>query len=276
MCKYTVYRHISPNGKMYVGITSQAPERRYRDGKGYKWNKHFTNAINKYGWKNFRHEILLDNLTRQQAECAERLFIGYWKTNHDMYGYNIDAGGRGGVKMAKSTKQKLSVINLGKKLSSATKAKIGLKSLGRRHTLDTKQKISMSLSKPVAMYDRHVGELLRTFQSTQEASRQTNIAQGAISQCCNNISKGTYQYTWRYYNGDAPKRLSDDDICRINHTKAQHSILMCAPTDEVLKRFCSIEEAAQYMGVHRNTISRYLRGERKPLNNLVWKYNNNK
>lgn len=36
---YTVYRHIAPNGKMYVGITSQKPEKRGKENiiKGYRW-----------------------------------------------------------------------------------------------------------------------------------------------------------------------------------------------------------------------------------------------
>ena len=34
---YTVYKHTSPHGKVYIGITSQSPIRRWRkDGSGYK------------------------------------------------------------------------------------------------------------------------------------------------------------------------------------------------------------------------------------------------
>lgn len=54
---YTVYRHISPNGKAYVGITSKSVKDRWQNGKGYWFNKHFTAAINKYGWDSFKHEI---------------------------------------------------------------------------------------------------------------------------------------------------------------------------------------------------------------------------
>ena len=62
---YMVYRHTAPNGKMYVGITSQGSIRRWRNGNGYSHNKHFDSAIRKYGWNNFKHEILLDNLTSE-------------------------------------------------------------------------------------------------------------------------------------------------------------------------------------------------------------------
>ena len=45
MKEYTVYVHISPNGKRYYGITMQEVNKRWLNGKGYRGNKHFTNAI---------------------------------------------------------------------------------------------------------------------------------------------------------------------------------------------------------------------------------------
>lgn len=32
---YTVYKHISPSNKVYIGITSRKPELRWRKGNGY-------------------------------------------------------------------------------------------------------------------------------------------------------------------------------------------------------------------------------------------------
>ena len=55
---YKVYVHISPNGKRYYGITKQEIEKRWRNGKGYSNNDHFTNAINYYGWDNFDHIVI--------------------------------------------------------------------------------------------------------------------------------------------------------------------------------------------------------------------------
>ena len=34
--KWTVYIHISPSNKYYVGITSREPELRWKNGKGYQ------------------------------------------------------------------------------------------------------------------------------------------------------------------------------------------------------------------------------------------------
>lgn len=51
---YTVYRHISPSGKVYIGITSMEPEKRWgKNGYGYRRQKYFNNAIRKYGGAKF-------------------------------------------------------------------------------------------------------------------------------------------------------------------------------------------------------------------------------
>ena len=33
---YTVYKHISPSGKVYIGITKRKPEYRWNKGKSYR------------------------------------------------------------------------------------------------------------------------------------------------------------------------------------------------------------------------------------------------
>ena len=64
---YYVYRHISPNGKSYIGITKQEPTRRFQNGNGYKTQRAFYRAIQKYGWDSFKHEILEEGLTEKEA-----------------------------------------------------------------------------------------------------------------------------------------------------------------------------------------------------------------
>lgn len=65
---FVVYKHTTPNGKVYIGITGNEPRKRWNNGNGYRGNKHFWNAILKYGWDNIAHEILFDGLTQDQAE----------------------------------------------------------------------------------------------------------------------------------------------------------------------------------------------------------------
>ena len=74
MENYKVYLHTLPNGKRYVGITKQEPEKRWLNGKGYI-QQDFRADIDFYGWENILHEIIADNLTEEQAKEKIDLFI---------------------------------------------------------------------------------------------------------------------------------------------------------------------------------------------------------
>ena len=118
--KFVVYKHTSPNGKVYIGITSQKLNRRFRDGKGYYNNKHFYNAIKKYGWDNFSHEVLFDNLTEEEAKLMEQFYIALYDSFKN--GYNRTLGGEGllGYTPTEETRIKLRNANIGKKPSPET------------------------------------------------------------------------------------------------------------------------------------------------------------
>ena len=90
---FTVYVHISPTNKLYFGITSRKVTVRWKDGNGYGGCPHFYNAIQKYGWDNFKHIILLENLTKEVACECEKYLINKYNTTNPEYGYNISFGG---------------------------------------------------------------------------------------------------------------------------------------------------------------------------------------
>ena len=72
---YIVYIHIAPNGKRYVGITSQSADSRWQNGKGYSSQILFYRAICKYGWNHFNHEIVATGLTKEDAILLEKKLI---------------------------------------------------------------------------------------------------------------------------------------------------------------------------------------------------------
>ena len=88
---YIVYKHTSPIGKHYIGITKQSLENRTQNGNGYSNQKKFYNAIKKYGWNNFTHEILETNLTSDEALKREEYYIK--KYNSQKNGYNVSSSG---------------------------------------------------------------------------------------------------------------------------------------------------------------------------------------
>ena len=143
---FYVYKHTCPNNKVYIGITCQKPTQRWSCGRGYKNNMYFTRAINKYKWENIKHEILYENLTKEEAEEKEVELISQYKSNKIQYGYNIEYGGCHNGKTSERTKKLISLHhkkpNLGKHLSQETKEKIRQANIGRKLSDEAKKKLS--------------------------------------------------------------------------------------------------------------------------------------
>ena len=73
--RFCVYQLTSPEGKVYIGLAEKPVEKRWQNGYGYRGNKTLYADIKKFGWDKFRHEIVEDSLTREQAELLEAQMI---------------------------------------------------------------------------------------------------------------------------------------------------------------------------------------------------------
>lgn len=208
---YTVYKHTGPSGKVYIGITCQRPETRWDNGKGYKHSPHFSAAIARYGWENFRHEILADGLTREAAEAMEVALIAEYDSTNRAKGYNADKGGSTGPKhtegtrqrigqanrervWSESSKEKLRAYRLAHPITPETAQKIGDANRGRKHRPDSVEKIRAAVpSKPVR--DLDTGE---TFPSVQAAARAYGTDASRISAVCRGRRKTTKGHRWAF------------------------------------------------------------------------------
>lgn len=103
---YSVYKHTGPTGRIYIGITKQNPRARWQNGKGYIANARFMNAINKYGWDSFEHEIVVSGLSKCEAEEIEIELIAFYDSANPEFGYNIALGGSAN-EFTNDTKQKI-------------------------------------------------------------------------------------------------------------------------------------------------------------------------
>ena len=111
MNSYTIYIHKNKfNGKLYIGQTSQIPQKRWNNGKGYKTSPKFYNAILKYGWDSFEHIIVANNLSKKQADKMEEELIQKYQTRNDDFGYNIKKGGNNHAH-SEETKRKIGEAN---------------------------------------------------------------------------------------------------------------------------------------------------------------------
>lgn len=106
--KYCVYMHtLKSDGRKYIGITNQSPKCRWHRGRGYLNCTHMWNAIQKYGWDSFKHEVLFENLTKEQACAKEQALIKLFASNNPKFGFNITNGGDHCIH-SEETKEKIS------------------------------------------------------------------------------------------------------------------------------------------------------------------------
>lgn len=93
-----VYVHTNRvNGKVYVGQTNTKPSYRWgKEGNGYKRSTSFRNAIKKYGWDNFDHQIVATAGTQQALDNLEKVWIVLLQATDRNHGYNLTSGGEHG------------------------------------------------------------------------------------------------------------------------------------------------------------------------------------
>lgn len=108
------------NNKQYVGQTTLSlQDRIYNYKKEVKWkpdSRPIIKAINKYGFDNFKFEIIKDNIkTKAELDYWEKFYISKYKTLCSYNGYNIELGGNGPGKHSEETKRKIAEAQKGKK-----------------------------------------------------------------------------------------------------------------------------------------------------------------
>ena len=142
---YLVYKHTSPSGKVYIGITKQTAASRWKNGLGYQSSPHFWSAIRKYGWDNIKHEILYDGLTKEEACEYEKSLISEYRSTEKQYGYNQKTGGDVGVVFNAEVRQKISDSKREfYRLHPEEREKISQRQTGKRFTDEARHKLSVS------------------------------------------------------------------------------------------------------------------------------------
>lgn len=88
----SLYIHIAPDKRVYIGVSKNVKDRWRNKGAGYN-RKRFKEAIEKFGWDNFEHHIIKTGLNEQQADLLEQLFIAYYNSTDLKFGFNKCTGG---------------------------------------------------------------------------------------------------------------------------------------------------------------------------------------
>lgn len=201
---YSVYIHRMPNGKIYVGITGQKLNTRWRNGKGYPQNKHLTNAINLYGWENIEHIVFSGGIMKEQATKLERVLVRLFRSNEMAYGYNRSEGGEApasGTKWTDEMKRHQSETHKGRKNSEEHNRNISKAKKGKPNGREGKLGQLCPQAKLVRQMDKNTGEVIAIYHGCFEASRVTGIGRTAIQKAASGTRKSARGYLWEYCGG---------------------------------------------------------------------------
>lgn len=228
---YSVYKHTNAeNGKIYIGLTCQAPKRRWQNGAGYA-KTYFGKAIQKYGWNAFQHDIIAKGLTKDEACELEISLIAFYQSNDRRFGYNLSMGGETtdciNVKSGAENNKAIAVTRINPKTGERTK-----------------------------------------FETIAEAARSMNINHRGISKACRGVAKTYKGFVWEYCEVDFDKPIKPSRG-KYNHTKQMKRIKVINK-DGSESTFESIKAASKFLNVAPCNISRYLSGLRRDPQERVW------
>lgn len=234
---YSVYLHIFPNDKKYVGITSKKPLHRWGShGQGYKRQSLIWNAICKYGWDNIQHIILYTNKTEEEAFQIEQDLIQLFNTKNPN-GYNIDDGGKGSSnEIRRRVKENHADVN------------------GGNHP------------RSISVY---CIELNKFYACMRDAQRELGINTKDIGNCCKGIRNTAGDYHWIYTNELANCNM-DEILKRKKHAQITNKKrVRCIESNKI---YDSITQASKETGFDLSSISACCRGKLKTTHGFHWEF----
>lgn len=241
--KWCVYIHRNMiNNKLYIGQTCYPTAKRWKNGRGYINNKHFWNAICKYGWDNFEHIVFAENLTKQDACHMERLLIALYDTTNTDNGYNHAPGGEtcAGVVRSEETRKKLS-HNAKERFSNPENNPM----FGKKHTDGAKEKMSMSQK-----------ERYKSPEDNPMYGRtwwDENTPQEKIDEWKQHLSEATSGRNNPNYGNHWSQEIKDQIMRNNPNTKL---VLQFNADGVLIKEYDSIRQVVRNTGLRRQSISR--------------------
>lgn len=157
MKKYKVYKRIAPDGRVYVGCTSQSLELRAgRDGCNYQTNVRLWKAIQQFGWDTFKTELILETDDPEEAAAAELDAIEQYQATNPKFGFNS------------RSQPYITDTDFPERLSSAIKAGM---------TDDVRQRMSASMKKYYQSEENREFHRKRTLRITNQPEVRKRLIQ---------------------------------------------------------------------------------------------------
>ena len=209
--KWCVYIHTcKENNKKYIGQTMNLKNRWGNNGAKYLYKQKdgtwrqpaMARAILAHGWDGFLHEVVADNLTKEEADKIEIELIEKYNTLDPKFGYNIRKGGSHGQLTEDS-------INKMRKTIGDSRIKEKNSFYGKKHCEKTKQKIRESAL--LHSKDRDITgknnfcfihyqyicvETQKHYSSARLAGEDVGVSKGCIVRACNNENRTAGGFHW--------------------------------------------------------------------------------
>ena len=278
--KFLIYMHKNKiNGKVYIGQTCKSIELRSgKSGERYEHHPIFYRAIQKYGWDNFEHIVLFDNLTQDEANEKEIELIFQYNARDRRYGYNQRIGGSNmcgdsnpfyGCTHTDATKNVI-----------AEKAKI--RNIGKNNPNYNHHKLKYGANpnaKEVRQYDKY-GNLLNIYSCVSEAANRLGVKSCRnISRSCKKLSGMAYGYVWVYSEDlDMLDEKIKNAVYKCDKFSSKNpmskKILQYSIDGQFIQEWNSIADAARYLNKKyaAEGISDCAKGKISKSYGYVWRY----
>lgn len=263
MNNFIIYKHTNLlNNKSYIGITihNEYPNARWEGGFGYKNQPKFYQAIQEFGWNNFSHEIIENDVSPFDVERKEREYIALYDSYKN--GYNASPGGN---IPSDEGRKKISNALTGIKRSSESITKqitTKIKNSGWSNGIDP---IDTNLSQRVRC--KETGDI---FGSITEAENWSNSCK--ISECCKGLRQHAGRHpntnellSWEFVSKDTPISIRCIEKRKTNKIKK----IRCIETNEI---FQSAIDAFKKTGIANCNITRVCKGQRKTAGGFHWEF----
>ena len=239
--KYSVYKHTSPEGKVYIGCTGDKPEVRWR--KGYHHNNELTDDIEQIGWDNFKHDIIASDMDENDAYDLEKELIRKHQSNNPNNGYNKSTGGKKNTGVVRSE----AYIKMLSERASGEKHPM----YGKHHSEESKRKISESMrGENHYMYGKHHSE--STKKKLSESHKRENLSEETLQ-------KMREARLGKPLSEETKRKLSDAHSKRV----------MCVETGVIYE---SVKQAAEAVGRNSTNISAACNGRLNTSGGYHWKH----
>ena len=256
-CVYSIRCNIEPY-REYIGQTSQDNFQVRLNGhisdarNGRK--RHLYNAIRLHGWENFTvqilHEFRREGNWREhldELEIQEIVQRGTLAPN----GYNNETGGNRNKVLHEDTKALMSAARSGERHAM----------FGKHHSDEARELLREANMKSVQQWTKN-GELLRTFESIEEASSISGADGSHITKVCKGERKTAGGFKWKFQAANA----------RVNEPLKFMKIQQWSFDGEnLIEEFETIREASEKSGAGSGRISKCCKGASLSAGGFKWK-----